>query len=132
MQTYPANSAHLCPGRYASQTLRIFQRRTFYGTTNTDPGNSCGQIRRIFVLFHFFFFACIKCDAPHLITNLSSSWLPNPASAVMSRHQAYRNYDYENDLDEYDGEEFDDGEEEMTSEDRGKPTELSLRAIYIA
>lgn len=38
----------------------------------------------------------------------------------MSRHQAYRNYDYENDLDEYDGE--DDHEEEgdvMSAEDKG-------------
>ena len=33
----------------------------------------------------------------------------------MSRHQAYRNYDYDNDLDEYDGEE----EEELSPEDQG-------------
>ncbi|KAI1106555.1 hypothetical protein F4804DRAFT_300379 [Jackrogersella minutella] len=38
----------------------------------------------------------------------------------MSRHQAYRNYDYENDLDEYEGEDFSDGEEELSPEDRAQ------------
>ncbi len=38
----------------------------------------------------------------------------------MSRHQAYRNYDYEQDLDEYDGAGYsDEGEEELSPEDRG-------------
>lgn len=36
----------------------------------------------------------------------------------MSRHQAYRNYDYENDLDEYEGDAFAE-EEELSQEDRG-------------
>ena len=31
----------------------------------------------------------------------------------MSRHQAYRNYDYENDLDEYAGDDYSDEEEEL-------------------
>ena len=35
----------------------------------------------------------------------------------MSRHQAYRNYDYENDLDEYEGVE-DEEEDEMSAEDK--------------
>lgn len=41
----------------------------------------------------------------------------------MSRHQAYRNYDYENDLDEYDGGEdgYGEEEEELSPEDKGKP-----------
>ncbi|KAI1649374.1 P-loop containing nucleoside triphosphate hydrolase protein [Daldinia loculata] len=38
----------------------------------------------------------------------------------MSRHQAYRNYDYENDLDEYEGDEFGDEEEELSSEDQAQ------------
>ncbi|KAI0155296.1 P-loop containing nucleoside triphosphate hydrolase protein [Xylariaceae sp. FL1272] len=38
----------------------------------------------------------------------------------MSRHQAYRNYDYENDLDEYAGEGFDDEEDELSPEDRAQ------------
>ncbi|RYP12189.1 hypothetical protein DL767_011394 [Monosporascus sp. MG133] len=39
----------------------------------------------------------------------------------MSRHQAYRNYDYENDLDEYDGEEYEEEEEdELSPEDRAQ------------
>ncbi|KAI1473241.1 P-loop containing nucleoside triphosphate hydrolase protein [Daldinia caldariorum] len=38
----------------------------------------------------------------------------------MSRHQAYRNYDYENDLDEYDGDEFGDEEEELSPEDQAQ------------
>lgn len=37
----------------------------------------------------------------------------------MSRHQAYRNYDYENDLDEYEGEGYSDREEELDPEDQG-------------
>ncbi|KAK8098601.1 uncharacterized protein PG998_014087 [Apiospora kogelbergensis] len=40
----------------------------------------------------------------------------------MSRHQAYRNYDYENDLDEFDGEEAygeEEDEEELSPEDKG-------------
>lgn len=39
----------------------------------------------------------------------------------MSRHQAYRNYDYENDLDEFDGQEAydDEEEEELSPEDKG-------------
>ena len=37
----------------------------------------------------------------------------------MSRHQAYRNYDYENDLDEYDGDGYSDEEEGLSPEDRG-------------
>lgn len=38
----------------------------------------------------------------------------------MSRHQAYRNYDYEQDLDEYDGVDYENGEEEeLSPEDRG-------------
>lgn len=38
----------------------------------------------------------------------------------MSRHQAYRNYDYENDLDEFDGEEaYGEEEEELSPEDKG-------------
>ncbi|KAI1493889.1 hypothetical protein F5X96DRAFT_676780 [Biscogniauxia mediterranea] len=36
----------------------------------------------------------------------------------MSRHQAYRNYDYENDLDEYAGEDYSEEEEELSPEDR--------------
>lgn len=39
---------------------------------------------------------------------------------AMSRHQAYRNYDYENDLDEYEGEDFDEEDDGMSPEDRGK------------
>ncbi|KAK8084638.1 hypothetical protein PG997_005909 [Apiospora hydei] len=39
----------------------------------------------------------------------------------MSRHQAYRNYDYENDLDEYDGEEaYGEEEEELSPEDKAQ------------
>ncbi|KAL7622315.1 hypothetical protein AAE478_007819 [Parahypoxylon ruwenzoriense] len=38
----------------------------------------------------------------------------------MSRHQAYRNYDYENDLDEYEGNEYSDEEEELSPEDRAQ------------
>ncbi|KAI1848917.1 hypothetical protein JX265_001248 [Neoarthrinium moseri] len=40
----------------------------------------------------------------------------------MSRHQAYRNYDYENDLDEFDGEEdeYGEGEEELSPEDKAQ------------
>ncbi|KAI1805349.1 P-loop containing nucleoside triphosphate hydrolase protein [Daldinia bambusicola] len=38
----------------------------------------------------------------------------------MSRHQAYRNYDYENDLDEYDADEFGDEEEELSPEDQAQ------------
>ena len=40
----------------------------------------------------------------------------------MSRHQAYRSYDYENDLDEFDGEEAygeEEDEEELSPEDKG-------------
>jgi elongation factor 1 alpha-like protein len=40
----------------------------------------------------------------------------------MSRHQAYRNYDYENDLDEFDGGEDEYGgeeEEALSAEDKG-------------
>ncbi|KAI1118367.1 P-loop containing nucleoside triphosphate hydrolase protein [Nemania sp. NC0429] len=40
----------------------------------------------------------------------------------MSRHQAYRNYDYENDLDEYEGGEYSDGEDELSPEDRAHMT----------
>ncbi|KAI1263218.1 HBS1 N-terminus-domain-containing protein [Xylariaceae sp. FL1019] len=40
----------------------------------------------------------------------------------MSRHQAYRNYDYENDLDEYEGENLDDEEDELSPEDRAQMT----------
>ena len=38
----------------------------------------------------------------------------------MSRHQAYRNYDYEEDLDEFDGEELGEEEEELSPEDKGQ------------
>ncbi|KAI1429873.1 hypothetical protein F5Y12DRAFT_709877 [Xylaria sp. FL1777] len=38
----------------------------------------------------------------------------------MSRHQAYRNYDYENDLDEYEGAGYSDDEEELSPEDRAQ------------
>ncbi|RYP16914.1 hypothetical protein DL765_004838 [Monosporascus sp. GIB2] len=38
----------------------------------------------------------------------------------MSRHQAYRNYDYENDLDEYDGGEYSSEEDELSPEDRAQ------------
>ncbi|KAI2472838.1 hypothetical protein F4781DRAFT_419766 [Annulohypoxylon bovei var. microspora] len=38
----------------------------------------------------------------------------------MSRHQAYRNYDYENDLDEYEGDGFSDNEDELSPEDRAQ------------
>ncbi|KAI0408380.1 hypothetical protein F4802DRAFT_618540 [Xylaria palmicola] len=38
----------------------------------------------------------------------------------MSRHQAYRNYDYENDLDEYEGAGHSDGEDELSPEDRAQ------------
>ncbi|KAI8965085.1 P-loop containing nucleoside triphosphate hydrolase protein [Daldinia sp. FL1419] len=38
----------------------------------------------------------------------------------MSRHQAYRNYDYENDLDEYEADEFEDEEEELSPEDQAQ------------
>ncbi|KAI1454416.1 hypothetical protein F4805DRAFT_439522 [Annulohypoxylon moriforme] len=38
----------------------------------------------------------------------------------MSRHQAYRNYDYENDLDEYEGDGYSDDEEELSPEDRAQ------------
>jgi elongation factor 1 alpha-like protein len=38
----------------------------------------------------------------------------------MSRHQAYRNYDYENDLDEFDGGAEPEAEEEaLSTEDQG-------------
>lgn len=37
----------------------------------------------------------------------------------MSRHQAYRNYDYENDLDEYEGAGYSEDEYELGPEDRG-------------
>jgi hypothetical protein len=43
----------------------------------------------------------------------------------MSRHQAYRNYDYENDLDEYDG-----GEDDYVEEEQGLSTEdKGMRAL---
>ncbi|XXG95976.1 hypothetical protein Hte_002253 [Hypoxylon texense] len=38
----------------------------------------------------------------------------------MSRHQAYRNYDYENDLDEYEGNDGFEDEEELSPEDRAQ------------
>ncbi|KAI1387378.1 P-loop containing nucleoside triphosphate hydrolase protein [Hypoxylon trugodes] len=38
----------------------------------------------------------------------------------MSRHQAYRNYDYENDLDEYEGEGYSDEGEELSPEDKAQ------------
>ncbi|KAI1354665.1 hypothetical protein F5Y01DRAFT_272350 [Xylaria sp. FL0043] len=38
----------------------------------------------------------------------------------MSRHQAYRNYDYENDLDEYEGGVYSDEEDELSPEDRAQ------------
>ncbi|KAK8053508.1 P-loop containing nucleoside triphosphate hydrolase protein [Apiospora saccharicola] len=38
----------------------------------------------------------------------------------MSRHQAYRNYDYENDLDEFDGQEAYEEEEELSPEDKAQ------------
>ncbi|KAI0537401.1 hypothetical protein GGR58DRAFT_502235 [Xylaria digitata] len=38
----------------------------------------------------------------------------------MSRHQAYRNYDYENDLDEYEGVGYADDEDELGPEDRAQ------------
>ncbi|GAW13989.1 hypothetical protein ANO14919_033810 [Xylariales sp. No.14919] len=38
----------------------------------------------------------------------------------MSRHQAYRNYDYENDLDEYEGAGYSDDEEELSPDDRAQ------------
>ncbi|KAI0113296.1 P-loop containing nucleoside triphosphate hydrolase protein [Daldinia grandis] len=38
----------------------------------------------------------------------------------MSRHQAYRNYDYENDLDEYEADGFGDEGEELSSEDQAQ------------
>ncbi|KAI0459124.1 hypothetical protein F5B21DRAFT_457304 [Xylaria acuta] len=38
----------------------------------------------------------------------------------MSRHQAYRNYDYENDLDEYEGAGYSDGDDELSPEDRAQ------------
>ena len=45
----------------------------------------------------------------------------------MSRHQAYRNYDYEQDLDEYDGVDYDEEEEEeLSPEDRGMSSWLSI------
>lgn len=37
----------------------------------------------------------------------------------MSRHQAYRNYDYEQDLDEYEGADGEQEGEELSPEDRG-------------
>lgn len=39
----------------------------------------------------------------------------------MSRHQAYRNYDYENDLDEYDGggDDYEEEGEALSAEDKG-------------
>ncbi|KAK5626351.1 hypothetical protein RRF57_002066 [Xylaria bambusicola] len=37
----------------------------------------------------------------------------------MSRHQAYRNYDYENDLDEYESATYSDDEYELDPEDQG-------------
>ncbi|KAI1341208.1 P-loop containing nucleoside triphosphate hydrolase protein [Xylariaceae sp. FL0016] len=41
----------------------------------------------------------------------------------MSRHQAYRNYDYENDLDEFEGADYDDeDEDELGAEDRAQMT----------
>ncbi|KAI0026089.1 hypothetical protein F4780DRAFT_774286 [Xylariomycetidae sp. FL0641] len=45
----------------------------------------------------------------------------------MSRHQAYRNYDYENDLDEYEGADYSDGEEELSPEDRAQMTAASAQ-----
>lgn len=38
----------------------------------------------------------------------------------MSRHQAYRNYDYENDLDEFEGAAYLDDDYEMDPEDQGE------------
>ncbi|KAI8950350.1 hypothetical protein F4801DRAFT_549318 [Xylaria longipes] len=38
----------------------------------------------------------------------------------MSRHQAYRNYDYENDLDEYEGAGYSDDDNELSPEDRAQ------------
>ena len=38
----------------------------------------------------------------------------------MSRHQAYRNYDYENDLDEFDGGAYSDEEQEISPEDKAQ------------
>lgn len=48
----------------------------------------------------------------------------------MSRHQAYRNYDYEQDLDEYDGADDVEGEEdELSPEDRGMFWNSTQRVI---
>ncbi|KAI0483554.1 P-loop containing nucleoside triphosphate hydrolase protein [Xylaria cf. heliscus] len=38
----------------------------------------------------------------------------------MSRHQAYRNYDYENDLDEYEGAGYSEDDDELSPEDRAQ------------
>ncbi|KAI1814295.1 hypothetical protein GGS20DRAFT_598213 [Poronia punctata] len=38
----------------------------------------------------------------------------------MSRHQAYRNYDYENDLDEYEGAEYSDEDDNLSPEDQAQ------------
>ncbi|KAI1741626.1 hypothetical protein F4680DRAFT_56238 [Xylaria scruposa] len=40
----------------------------------------------------------------------------------MSRHQAYRNYDYENDLDEYEGAGYSEDDDELSPEDRAQMT----------
>ena len=45
----------------------------------------------------------------------------------MSRHQAYRNYDYENDLDEFDGgEAYGEEEEELSPEDKGTVFDVAI------
>lgn len=40
----------------------------------------------------------------------------------MSRHQAYRNYDYQNDIEEFDGGDNSGGEEELSPEDQALMT----------
>jgi hypothetical protein len=51
----------------------------------------------------------------------------------MSRHQAYRNYDYENDLDEYDGgAELEEEEEGLSAEDKGMPLRLKVAELDCA
>ena len=38
----------------------------------------------------------------------------------MSRHQAYRNYDYQNDIEEYDGQEYSDEDQDLSPEDKAQ------------
>ncbi|KAI0199858.1 hypothetical protein F4808DRAFT_431503 [Astrocystis sublimbata] len=69
-----------------------------------------------------------KVDLPcHSQRNNTALSLTSVKIIVMSRHQAYRNYDYENDLDEFEGEIDSADEEELSPEDRAQMNEGTVQ-----